>query len=103
LYLPGVTQWGLTVSRQRAGTTSEESEELRRLRRENAELRRPNEILKAASAFFGSLAASVAPGGGSLVSSLSWLRLVACPAMWGLAGQRPNGRCGLIGACLVPD
>ena len=37
---------------QRAGSTSEESAELRRLRRENAELRRANEILKAASAFF---------------------------------------------------
>jgi transposase len=37
---------------QRPGTTSEESVELRRLRRENAELRRANEILKAASAFF---------------------------------------------------
>ena len=37
---------------QRAGTTSQESAELKRLRRENAELRRANEILKAASAFF---------------------------------------------------
>jgi transposase len=37
---------------QRPGTTSEESSELKRLRRENAELRRANEILKAASAFF---------------------------------------------------
>ena len=37
---------------QRSGVTSEESAELRRLRRENAELRRANEILKAASAFF---------------------------------------------------
>ena len=36
----------------RAGTSSEESAELRRLRRENHELRRANEILKAASAFF---------------------------------------------------
>ena len=36
----------------RAGTTSEESDEVKRLRRENAELRRANEILKAASAFF---------------------------------------------------
>jgi transposase len=36
----------------RLGATSEESAELRRLRRENAELRRANEILKAASAFF---------------------------------------------------
>jgi|SRR5688500_18551737 transposase len=32
--------------------TSAEVEELRRLRKENAELRRANEILKAASAFF---------------------------------------------------
>jgi len=36
----------------RPGTSSEESAELKRLRRENAELRRANEILKAASAFF---------------------------------------------------
>jgi transposase len=37
---------------ERAGQTSDESAELRRLKRENAELRRANEILKAASAFF---------------------------------------------------
>jgi transposase len=36
----------------RPGTTSAESSEIRRLKRENAELRRANEILKAASAFF---------------------------------------------------
>jgi transposase len=36
----------------RPGVTSEESAEMRRLKRENAELRRANEILKAASAFF---------------------------------------------------
>ena len=36
----------------RPGVTSEENAEIRRLRRENAELRRANEILKAASAFF---------------------------------------------------
>lgn len=36
----------------RSGTTSEESAELKRLKRENAELRRANAILKAASAFF---------------------------------------------------
>ncbi|MBW0100907.1 IS3 family transposase [Pseudonocardia sp. KRD291] len=35
----------------RAGTTTEESDELRRLKRENAELKRANEILKAASGF----------------------------------------------------
>jgi transposase len=37
---------------QRPGVGSEESAELKRLRRENAELRRANEILKSASAFF---------------------------------------------------
>ena len=36
----------------RPGVTSEESDELKALRREVAELRRANEILKTASAFF---------------------------------------------------
>jgi transposase len=36
----------------RPGTTTDDAAELKRLRRENAELRRANEILKAASAFF---------------------------------------------------
>ena len=36
----------------RPGVRSEESAEVRRLKRENAELRRANAILKAASAFF---------------------------------------------------
>jgi transposase len=36
----------------RPGTTTEESAELKRLRRENSELRRANEILKAAAGFF---------------------------------------------------
>ena len=36
----------------RPGTTSEESAEVKRLRRENAELKRANAILKAASTFF---------------------------------------------------
>jgi transposase len=36
----------------RPGVTTEESDELKRLRRENAELRRANAILKTASAFF---------------------------------------------------
>ena len=39
----------------RPGVTTEESAEIRRLKRENAELRRANEILKAASAFFASV------------------------------------------------
>jgi transposase len=37
---------------QRPGVTSEEAAEIKRLRAEVAELRRANEILKAASAFF---------------------------------------------------
>ncbi len=48
-------QWigkGEVDAGQRPGVTSEESAEIRRLKRENAELRRANEILKAASAFF---------------------------------------------------
>ena len=36
----------------RPGATTEESAELKRLKRENAELRRANSILKTASAFF---------------------------------------------------
>ncbi len=36
----------------RSGVTSEEAAEIKRLRREVAELRRANEILKAASVFF---------------------------------------------------
>lgn len=46
---------------QRPGTSSEESDELKRLRRENAELRRANEILKAASRPRLRLRNSVAP------------------------------------------
>ena len=37
---------------ERPGVTTEQAEENKRLKRENAELRRANEILKAASAFF---------------------------------------------------
>jgi len=36
----------------RAGTTSEEAAEIKRLKRENAELKRANAILRAASSFF---------------------------------------------------
>ena len=37
---------------RRPGLTSQEHAEIKRLKRDNAELRRANEILKAASAFF---------------------------------------------------
>jgi transposase-like protein len=37
----------------RAGLTSEERERMKALERENRELRRANEILKSAAAFFG--------------------------------------------------
>ena len=50
-----VRKWvrqGQVDSGSRAGTTTEESAELKRLKRENAELRRANSILKTASAFF---------------------------------------------------
>jgi transposase len=40
---------------KRPGVTSEEHAEIKRLKRENAELRRANEILKAASVFFASM------------------------------------------------
>jgi transposase len=39
-------------SGQRPGLTTAESEQVKALKRENAELRRANEILKSASAFF---------------------------------------------------
>ncbi len=39
-------------SGRREGLTSEEHEEIRKLRKENFELRRANEILKSASVFF---------------------------------------------------
>ena len=38
---------------RRPGVTSDERERIKQLERENKELRRANEILKAASAFFG--------------------------------------------------
>jgi len=38
---------------ERVGTTTAEAEELKRLRQENRELRRANDILKAAASFFG--------------------------------------------------
>lgn len=57
------SQWSATLRKwvrraevdggQRPGLTSDEAAEIKRLKREVAELRRANEILKAAAAFFG--------------------------------------------------
>jgi transposase len=44
-----------TDSGKRPGVTSAEAEQIKALERENRELRRANEILKAASAFFASV------------------------------------------------
>ncbi len=46
----------------RAGITTEELQRLKELERENRELRRANEILKSASAFFAFLSSSALPG-----------------------------------------
>ena len=51
-----VRLWVRQVERdsgRRPGVTTEELAELKRLKRENAELRRANDILKAAAHFFG--------------------------------------------------
>lgn len=48
----------------RPGTTSEESAELKRLKKENAELKRANDILKAATSFFASMSGCWRSAGG---------------------------------------
>src|SRR6185312_15270154 len=58
----------------RPGVTTAEAEEIKRLRRENAELKRANEILKAAASFFASMT-DFYRSAGWLVSSLP--RMVA--------------------------
>jgi transposase len=87
----------------RPGLTSDERERLKALERENRELRRANEILKGASAFFAQCQDEVVRRG-SLVSSLP------LAVAGGLSSDvRPRravwsgSRRGLIGACLVPD
>jgi serine/threonine-protein kinase len=49
---PSAARSGRPGGASKRGMTSQEHAEIRRLKRENAELRRANEILKAASAFF---------------------------------------------------
>ncbi|GAA1796107.1 hypothetical protein GCM10009835_12700 [Planosporangium flavigriseum] len=83
---------------QRPGVTSEESAELKRLRRENAEPRRTNEILKAASAFFA--AELDRPQTHSLDSSTlirrssaAWSRSAACwPSTGSVSRRAPTTR-----------
>ncbi|XVY07788.1 IS3 family transposase [Nocardia sp. CA-129566] len=73
----------------RPGITSEESAELKRLRRENAELERANAILKSASIFFAS---RIGPATALTVRYISEHR-----------GHRDNGglRCGVESICAV--
>ena len=54
---------------ERSGVTREESAEIRRLRKENAELRRTNEILKLASAFFALTDAGIRSSTGTIGDS----------------------------------
>jgi transposase len=83
--------------------TTAETEELRRLRKENAELRRANEILKGGERFFRLNVSMIVPGG-----VRSFFR---CPSLaaGGLSSDvrprrvRAERWRGLIGACLVPD
>jgi transposase len=49
---------------QRPGTTTEESAQLKALKKENAELKRANEILKAAASFFASMSGCWRSAGG---------------------------------------
>lgn len=70
----------------RAGVSTEERARIKELEKENRELRRANEILKAAAAFFGQCQTRSARWG-SLVSSVPQ-ELVAYPAMCGPAGLR---------------
>src|SRR3954466_12863799 len=74
------------------GLTSVEAKRIRELEQENRELRRANDLLKRASAFFRVNANMRGARRGSLVSSLPRLRPVACPAMCGPAGFSSGGR-----------
>ena len=52
MYAGTLRSWVLRRQGQRAGMSTDDRERLKTLERENKELRRANEILKTASAFF---------------------------------------------------
>jgi transposase-like protein len=86
----------------RPGATSEESAELKRLRRENNELRRANEILKAASAFFASQCHDHdRPVGFARFFAAS--RFDGLSSMCDSTGHPGRAGRGLIGACCLLD
>ncbi|MER6695248.1 transposase [Streptomyces minutiscleroticus] len=66
--------------------TSDERAELAALRKENTQLKRSNEILRTASAFFASMPQWVQPGGVRSFFRCSGLQPVAFLAMCGSAG-----------------
>ena len=87
---------------QRGGSTTEESAELKRLRRENAELRRANEILKAASGGSTSTAPRPSPtrAPGSALTKLQ--RVLPRPTCHDSisAEDRVSGHAGGIQSCV---
>lgn len=86
---------------QRPGTTTEESAELRRLRRENAELRRANGILKSAASFLRQCHDDHRPEGfAHFFAARQWLWLLGDVRPRRALG--PSGARGLIGACARP-
>ncbi len=75
----------------RSGLTTEERERIKVLERENRELRRANEILKSAAAFFGFLSPSSLPGG---LARFFGVSVTVVPARWAGSFLRCPGRRG---------